>query len=189
MLTNVDIEDASKKMGVPLAMCGFKTELPKRLKPNVYYCINLESEQDPESLKMNQGSHWVGLQIRKLDGHDHAEAVYFDSYGMPPPKIVNRLVQEAIGKKPWHPTKDIQSIVADTCGYYQLAWAHFVNDDRFETKSLKSDTEKFLSYFNDLNKSNDYKKNEWVLKHFFRSKDPGFRKPIDIDTSNIVRQS
>jgi hypothetical protein len=33
--------------------------------------------------------------------------------------------------------------------------------------------------FDDLNKSVDFKKNEYILLHFFRSKDPKLRKEID----------
>jgi len=34
--------------------------------------------------------------------------------------------------------------------------------------------------FDDLNKSVDFKKNEYILKHFFRSEDPSLRKEIDV---------
>jgi hypothetical protein len=34
--------------------------------------------------------------------------------------------------------------------------------------------------FDDLNKSVDFKKNEYILKHFFRSADPALRKEIDV---------
>jgi len=187
MLTNVDIETLSKKMNIPLALCGFKDELPKKLQANKYYCINLEDEQDPETKEMNGGSHWVGFQIRELQGLGKTEAVYFDSYGMPPPKIVKKLVKDTFDISVWHPTKDIQSIVNEACGYYQLAWAHYVNDDRFKTKSLKDDTNKFLEYFNDLNKCTDYKKNEFVLKHFFLAKDPSLRKKIEVDNPLITK--
>jgi hypothetical protein len=34
--------------------------------------------------------------------------------------------------------------------------------------------------FDDLNKSVDFKKNEYILKHFFRSTDPKLRKAIEV---------
>jgi hypothetical protein len=34
--------------------------------------------------------------------------------------------------------------------------------------------------FDDLNVSVDFKKNEYILKHFFRSEDPSLRKEIDV---------
>jgi hypothetical protein len=36
--------------------------------------------------------------------------------------------------------------------------------------------------FDDLNKSVDFKKNEYILKHFFVPKDPKLRKEIEIDS-------
>jgi hypothetical protein len=38
----------------------------------------------------------------------------------------------------------------------------------------------FLHYFDDLNKSIDWKKNEYILKHFFLSEDPKERKVVDV---------
>ena len=35
--------------------------------------------------------------------------------------------------------------------------------------------------FDDLNTSIDFKKNEFILKHFFRSSDASKRVPIEID--------
>ena len=42
--------------------------------------------------------------------------------------------------------------------------------------------------FDDLNISVDFKKNEYILKQFFRSDDASKRKPIevDFDSANIV---
>jgi hypothetical protein len=37
-----------------------------------------------------------------------------------------------------------------------------------------------MEMFDDLNKSIDFKKNEYILKHFFRSSDPNLRKEIDV---------
>ena len=38
----------------------------------------------------------------------------------------------------------------------------------------------FLHYFDDLNKSIDWKKNEYILKMLFQSSDPALRKEIDV---------
>ena len=40
--------------------------------------------------------------------------------------------------------------------------------------------------FVDLNKSCDYKYNEYVLKHFFLSADPLLRKDVNVDVKTIV---
>lgn len=167
-------------MGVPLAFCDFKDNLPRKIKANQYYCLNLEDEQDKDSLAINDGSHWVGFQVRAYKNGRKPEAVYFDSYGKSPPKIVTERVKQNFDIPVWHPEKDVQSLVNNACGFYQLAWAHFINDPRFYGESLKSDTEEFLKPFNDLNKTHDYQQNEFILKHFFRSADPSLRKEIDL---------
>jgi hypothetical protein len=38
----------------------------------------------------------------------------------------------------------------------------------------------FIDMFDDLNKSVDFKKNEYILKHFFRSADPKLRRDIEV---------
>ena len=37
-----------------------------------------------------------------------------------------------------------------------------------------------MDMFDDLNKSCDFKKNEFILKHFFRAENPELRKEIDV---------
>jgi hypothetical protein len=89
-------------------------------------------------------------------------------------------VKDTFGVKVWHPTKNVQSIVNNACGWYQMAWAHFINDPRFYRDSLKSQTEEFLEGFNDLDQHHDYQMNEYLLKHFFMAKDPALRKQPDL---------
>ena len=48
------------------------------------------------------------------------------------------------------------------------------------TGNLIYDADHFIMLFKDLNNSTDYKYNEYVLKHFFRSSDPSKRVPIDV---------
>ncbi len=181
MLTNTDIETLAPRMGIPLAFCDFKDLLPKKIQGDKLYIINLEDEQDKETREINDGSHWVGFQVRTYKNGRKPEAVYFDSYGKPPPKVVIQRIKEGFNVPVWHPTKDVQSIVNNACGFYQLAWGHYVNDPRFISKGgLKEDTEEFLSPFNDLNKTHDYQQNEFILKHFFQAKDPALRKEIDL---------
>lgn len=180
MLTNVDIERLAPKMNIPLALVGFKDELPKTLQANKYYCINLEDEQDPDTKEANDGSHWVGFQVRTSHNGSKPQAYYFDSYGKPPPTSIVKAIKKSFDVAPQYTDKDVQSMVADSCGWWQLAWAHFINDKRFVSESLKADSELFLEPFNDLNQVNDYHYNEWLLKHFFQSKDPALKKEIPV---------
>ncbi len=177
MLTNTDLENLAGKMNIPLEFVGFKDDLPRTIKPNKYYIVNLD-DAEMESGKQNTGSHWTGFQVSSTGNSARKpQAMYFDSYGAPPPKDVKKAVESNFpGTKLNYPTKDIQSLMNQACGWYQLAYAHFINDKKNVTNDLGIDTLHFLEMFDDLNKSNNYKKNEFILKHFFLSKDPEKRK-------------
>lgn len=189
MLTNFDIEKLAKRMDVPLAFCGFKDDLPKTIKPNKYYCINMEDEFDKDG-ERNDGSHWTGFIVQK-NATGKVTPLYFDSFGSPPPQIVTKTIQKNFDKKIDWTTPDVQSLMSNACGWYQLAWAHYCLGSEYRTGNLKEDTADFLDNFEDLNKSCDFKKNEWVLKHFFRAKDPALRKPVDVlpDSSKITESN
>jgi hypothetical protein len=70
--------------------------------------------------------------------------------------------------------------MSNACGWYCCAYLHFINNFSERTKDLYSDTENFLGMFDDLNKSVDFKKNEFMLKHFFQPKDKSKRKAIEV---------
>ncbi len=178
MLTNFDVEKLADQMEIPLAFCGFKDDLPRTLKVNQYYCINLHDEYDEDGQK-NDGSHWTGLIVQK-SGTGSVEPVYFDSFGAPPPQIVLDRVKANFNQKCPYTKKDIQSLMNDACGWYQLAWAHYCLASDYAHGDLMEDTMDFLDNFIDLNHSCNYKQNEWVLKHFFRAKDPKLRIPVDV---------
>jgi hypothetical protein len=175
-LTDTEIFDLAKKMDVPLVFCGFKDELEtKKLQYNKSYIINMENEFDEDGQR-NSGSHYTCFQVNKYP-NGKTEKVYFDSFGMPPPQIV----EDFCGGKVPYQNKDIQSLMNSACGWYCLAFLHFINAYEGRSKHLYSDCENFTDMFDDLNKSTDHLKNEWILKHFFRSTDPAKRKPVEID--------
>ena len=106
-LTNYQIEDLAKRMNFSLEGCFFKDELPSKLKYNTAYIINLEDEFD-ENGNPNQGSHWTCLQLFKYP-NDKVEGIYFDSYAKGPPKDVERVIMNTIGKKIPYITKPIHT--------------------------------------------------------------------------------
>lgn len=187
MLTNFDIEELAKRMRIPLAFCGFKNELPK-LKPNVSYIINMDDSEDEDSGILSKGTHWVGLQITKPP-KGNVQVLYFDSFGVGPPESIKSAVKRDFGIEPLpYTTKNIQSIMAYACGWYTLAWLHYVNVFNRRHGDLYADTEDFLECFNDLSDSFDFKNNEYVLKLFFQAEDPRLRKQIELfrDTDVIT---
>jgi hypothetical protein len=66
-----------------------------------------------------------------------------------------------------------------------------INDKRFRSGDIVRDTNEFLEFFDDLATSHDWQKNEYILKHFFMSKDPALRKEIDIpvDPHSIMSEN
>ena len=177
-LTDSQIKDLAKKMSIPLGGVFFKDELPK-LEFNKFYMINLEDSVDEDGNE-NTGTHWTCLQIMKYP-KGQIEKIYFDPYGAPPPEDVKKAVEEVSGSKGLPYTdKDIQSLMNNACGWYCLAFGHFINSSQYRSGMMLMDASTFLEMFDDLNKSVDFKKNEYILKHFFRSEDPSLRKDIDV---------
>jgi hypothetical protein len=179
-LSDTQIRELAKRMSIPLGDVCFKDELDCPLEFNKSYIINIEDSHD-ENGNENEGTHWTFLQCNKYP-NEKIESIYFDSYGAPAPKHIIECVEKTTGKKGLpHTTPDIQSLLNNACGYYCLALGHFINSSQFRSGDLYNDVNTFMEMFDDLNKSVDFKKNEYILKHFFRSTDPNKRVPIEID--------
>lgn len=185
MLTDFQIQELAPKMGIDLKFIGFKSNLPKRLHPNKAYIINLDSEKDLDGSD-NSGTHWVALYVKEY-ANGKKESIYFDPYGVSAPEIVKRRVKQSFDIGLPYTTKDIQSLMANVCGYYCMAFLHFISHSPYRSGNLYQDVETFLDMFDDLNEKYDYKKNEYILKHFFLSEDPNKRKPVELD--GIIEQS
>jgi hypothetical protein len=178
MLTDTQIEELSHRMSIPLAGVYFKDELPKQLQTNKTYIVNLQ-DSITDNGESNEGTHWTMLQINKTP-NGQIEPIYFDPYGQPPSEVIKKLVQQNFNKYLPYTKKDIQSLMNNACGFYCLAMAHFINACPLRTCHFYNDVEEFLDIFDDLNTSVDWKKNEYLLKHFFQSEDLTKRKDIDV---------
>jgi hypothetical protein len=91
MLTDSQIEILCTKMQIPLAGIFFKNELPRKLEYNKGYVINIQDSHDGNGLE-NSGSHWTCFYVAKYP-NGNVEPIYFDSYGMPPPKQVEKFMK------------------------------------------------------------------------------------------------
>ena len=178
-LSDSQIEELCKRMDIPLGDVLFKDEM-NDIEFNKAYFVNIQDSTDEDG-QANQGTHWTLLQCRKYP-NGSVENIYFDPYGKGPPEEVKKLVLKYTNKALPYTKKDIQSLMNNACGFYCCAMAHFINASRYRTGSLYDDVETFLDMFDDLNTSIDFKKNEYILKHFFRSEAPELRKEIDVDT-------
>ena len=178
-LTDTQIYKLAERMRIPIASVCFKDELPSKLQFNKSYIINLQDSIDEDGQE-NDGTHWTMLQCNQYP-NGTKECFFFDPYGAPPSEVIKKAVASTNGKPglPYN-TKDIQSLMNNACGFYCLALAHFINASQFRSQHLYTDVDNFLEMFDDLNKSVDFKKNEYILKHFFRSEDPSQRREIDV---------
>lgn len=179
MLTNIQIEDLAQRMKIPLEFVGFKSNLPKKIKTNKAYIINLDDEVCKDTGIQSGGTHWTTFIVMEYP-NGKQEGIYFDSFGVAPPEIVKKRLMDNFKMKVPYNTKDVQSLMNQACGWYCLAFQHFINAYQNRTKNLYWDVEEFLSLFEDLNKSVDFKKNEYILKMFFQPEDETKRKPIEV---------
>ncbi len=177
MLTNFELINLASKMNMPLERICFKNELKEEpLKYNVGYIINSEDDVCEDTGEENMGAHWTCLYVAKTkDGK--IQPIYLDSFGAPPAEDVKKYV--APHYLPYL-TKDIQSLMSSVCGFYCLAFLYFISVSQYRTGNLYQDCETFIDLFDDLNKSNDWKKNEWILQQFFQAKDPRLRREINV---------
>ena len=185
MLTDDQIERLASKMNVPLERVCFKDELSEEpLAFNKSYVINMEDSHDDEN-RPNKGTHWVCMQVNNHDGK--IQGMYFDPYGQPPPVAVKMFVKKYVGGNIPYNKKDVQSLMANCCGYFCLAYLHYINEYAHRANDLFHDTHDFLDYFEDLDSSIDYKKNEFILRQFFMPKDEEERRKMPpIDLNNIM---
>lgn len=177
-LTDSQIQELSKRMNIPYGGCFFKDELPERLEFNKSYYVNLQNSEDCDG-NANEGTHWTLVQCNMYP-NEKVESFYFDSYGAEPSENIKRVVKQTTGKNGLpHSNKDIQSLMNNACGFYCLALAHYINSFSGRKSDLYNDCNDFLDMFDDLNVSVDFKKNEYILLHFFRNSDSEKRKPVD----------
>jgi len=176
-LSDSQIFQLAKRMRIPLKEVLFKDELGS-VDFNKSYIINLEDSTDEQG-NPNDGTHWCFLQVNKYP-NNKIEGIWFDPYGQPPPECIKKVVKKCANVSLPHTKKDVQSLLNNACGWYCLALGHFINASQFRCGELYDDVAQFLDMFDDLNHSCDFKKNEYILKHFFRSEDPSLRKEIDV---------
>jgi hypothetical protein len=167
MLTNIQVKNLASRMGIQLEGVFFKSELKDmKLKHNFAYIINLEDEFD-ENGEPNDGSHYTCFQYNKYPKEGcRDEYAYFDSYGVAPPEEVLKFC--GVKEMPYN-LIDVQSLMADCCGFFCLAFLYYINVFQGRTMDFYRDCEHFTSLFYDLNKTTNWKENEMVLKMFFRN--------------------
>lgn len=165
-LTNIQLIDLAKRLqDTQIADICYKCELEEQtLQYNQGYIINLEDENAP-----GNGTHWVCFIVVKYP-NDKRVGYYYDSYGVGPPKEVTRFCR---GIEMHYNKADHQSLMASVCGFFCLAFLYFVTRCDLRSKDLLKDAKTFCDLFHDLNVSNDFKHNEFVLEQFFKAEPSG----------------
>ena len=179
MLTDTQLTVLCRKMNIPLAGIFFKDDLPRNIEFNKGYIINIQDSHDAKGLE-NEGTHWTCFYVKEYkDGS--IEPIYFDSYGVGPPEDVKQFVKQNTNKYLPYTTKDVQSLMSEVCGWYVCSFLYGITSNQMSCGDLYQDVDQYMNLFDDLSKSHEWKKNEYILKCFFRSENAANRTPIDLD--------
>jgi hypothetical protein len=174
MTSNTDLEELLKNLKITnFQGCYFKDEL-NELKPNSSYIINLQSEFNDKGNR-NNGTHWVALVT-----DNRSNAIYFDSFGSPPPTSIIKLLKK-YKYKYGYTNKVIQNIRSDLCGYFAVAFIYFLTKHPSRTTNINKNTNIFINVFEDLNKVQSVK-NEYILALFFKKRN----KTILFNKNNTI---
>jgi len=150
LLSNYDIVDLCNLLGIKLIDCLPKDLLLKMKAINGGYIINLDN-----STSNKGGTHWVSFWI------DNEQACYFDPFGTKPPLEFYKFCK---GKIIIYSKDQIQNVDQSCCGYYCIAFLHFMNYKR-NKNNLKTSLNLFLKPF-DLD---DTTKNDNVLQEYLKN--------------------
>jgi hypothetical protein len=111
------------------------------------YIINLADHNKP-------GTHWVALFIKQNI------AIYFDSYGLPPPTIIKQFYK---GRKLIYNADMIQSMNSTACGYYCILFLHHFTHLNKDYKTIRQ-FGYALNKFNQPFDLNNTQKNDLILR-------------------------
>ncbi len=113
--SNYDLLDYSKKFNIKLDEVVMRDQLnhiQHKNKQNLI--INLDSSR-------SSGTHWAGLLIEAKN------ALYFDSFGgLPPKEVIAYCKRYKLG----YSSFIIQDLSSETCGYYCLAFLHYMQHNK-----------------------------------------------------------
>jgi hypothetical protein len=145
MQTNYDLLDKLNTLKIPINGIYNKDQFLNLNPQQGFYIINLDDDKDSNGID-KEGTHWTTLLI------ENNKAVYFDSFGFPPPRQIDIFLQKY---KPYMISqKQIQNVETIICGSYVLYFIWFMYKNRKAIFSLKNRFERFLNVFSDEPKKN-----------------------------------
>jgi hypothetical protein len=143
--SSTELEDYAKVLKVPLLGVYSKDTLPTKRVGS--YIINMEDSD------AGNGTHWTLLKI-----FPNKKVIYFDSFGLPPP----RPVREFVGRPMGISNRQIQYKNASTCGLYCLACDHYLTYQRRQ----KNEYERFDDFLNMF--KSEPRQNDRILLEYLR---------------------
>lgn len=144
---SIELEDISKRLNINLVGVFSKDKLPDKMFVGGYI-INMENHD------IGQGTHWTALYITEKN-----VIIYFDSFGLPPP----REIKQFINYKPLAiNTRQIQDINSTMCGYFCLMFLKYIETYKNHKKGLYEIYDDFLNLFR-----RDKKRNDEIVKSYF----------------------
>jgi len=146
MMTNIELEEETRKYGIPLVGIFNKDTLPKSPQ-NGGYIINLQDDYGSDGQDLS-GTHWTAFYI------EGKKVAYMDSFAFPPPIQVQNFL------KPFIPydynDKQIQNVSSGHCGMYVISFLKFMTKNK--QLPFNQRFQRFLSIY-----SNNVLKNKTIL--------------------------
>jgi hypothetical protein len=149
MLSNFDLEEIAQHYGFPLTVL-MKDELKSHKPKTGNYIINLQSSTS------GNGTHWMSMKI------SNKQCFYQDSFGVAPPKEVIDFCKRIPNSRLAFSEIQMQEITTETCGYFAIGLLIHLN--RTKNKNIYKSAGEYINQF-----SYDSKKNNTILKNFFRN--------------------
>lgn len=146
ILNNLDIENMALKCKIPLIGVFSKDELPKK-KYDGFYIINMQDSEDKYGNPL-PGTHWTAFFKWK------GQSIYFDSFGIVPPKSVNNFLPKPI----MYNSQQIQAIESTCCGWFAVYFGHYLFNNGINEIGFNN----FIKMFNEIN----LKKNDKVIERY-----------------------
>ena len=131
LLSNIDLMEILNHLRIPIVGIFSRNNLPRQ-KLKGLFIVNLDDFG-------NAGTHWTCFST--IDDN----VVYWDSYGMHPPKEVDNYIKWVSGKKSYYINKiQVQYLHAEYCGWFCVAFLHYLIHSKYNKMS------KLVDSFNDL---------------------------------------
>lgn len=142
--TNYELQIMAKKMNIPLVGVFSRNNIDKIKFGN--YIVNLDGQT-------GSGTHWVCFMMEK------GLNIYFDSFGGPPPdEIKDVLSLNTTTKGYYFNNWIIQDLKSELCGYYCLAFFHYIKDKKNKVDAFND----FVNLFVD-----DTLRNTLILRDYY----------------------